>query len=202
MTKLEVNLYSIAFLATNLKLSVYSISEASKNEKLLSLINFPEDFLQKIGFKNSIIAIVSEYSIIQFCSFLDEYKKFSPKFIESEYSERIIKVREKNKYGIKRIEQWKNLYDYRNHIAAHNFNIKNKPILTKVELTEYNIPDTLQKKILFYKIVEKICRNIFEEFSEIRNNFNFSITVGQKLSFVKTPNFDLKNGLKLIEENM
>ena len=166
MTNLESNLYSIAFLTTLIKTSIYTLDETIKNEKQLNKIPFADDFLQKTGFPNSIRAIVSQYSIVQFCSLLDEYKNFNPKHIGKEYTERILKVRKINKYVLQRINKCKNLYEYRNQIAAHNFEIKKKSILIKNELTEYNIPDTLEEKYLFYKITEKMCRNIFKEFKE------------------------------------
>ena len=202
MTKLESNLYSIAFLTTHLKLSIYTIDEAIKNNELLSLVKFPEEFIQKIGFRKSVIALVSQYSLIQFCSFLDEYKKFNPNHIEKDYSERILKVRDRNKYGIQRINQWKGLYEYRNQIAAHNFDIKKESILRKKELTTYNIPDTFQEKFLFYKISEKICQNIFEEFTEIRDNINLDFNLDKKLNIVKNSNFNLTEELELIKKNM
>jgi len=202
MTHLESNLYSLAFLATHIKLSVYTLQEIIDNKELLDNIEFPDKYLQTIKFPNSLRAITSNFSIIQFCSFLDEYKNFNQSYIGIEYSERIKKVRAKNKYGIQRINKWKNLYDFRNQIAAHNFDIKKESILRKKEIIEYNIPDTLDEKLVFYKIIEKICNNIFSEFDEVRDNFDFTFKLNSKIEITKNSNFDLKNELKLIDENM
>lgn len=202
MTKLESNLYSLVFLATRLKLSVKSLQNVIQNKGYIDEVKFSQDFYKSIGFANSIGAVISEYTIVQFCSFLDEYKNFNPRNHQEEHSSRIIKVRIKNKYGLQRIQQWKDLYRYRNQIAAHNLNIKNTPILETHELIKYNIPDTIEEKILFQNIVVKMCNNIFEEFSEIRDSFDYSFNLGKKLEVISNVEFDLERELELVEENM
>ncbi len=126
MTNLESNLYSIALLTTLIKNSIHTLDATIKNTNQLNKIQFDDNFLQKTGFPNSLRGIISVHSIVQFCSLLDEYKNFNPKHIGKEYTERILKVRKKNKYGLQRINKWKNLYEYRNQIAAHNFEIKKR----------------------------------------------------------------------------
>lgn len=202
MTNLESNLYSIAFLATRMKISVYTLKSTIENKEELELIKFPDIFLQQINYPNCIRALIADFSIIQFCSFLDEYQKFNPQYIGSEYSERIITVRRKNKYGIKRINQWNDLFDYRNQVAAHNFDIRKESILSKKERIEYKIPDTLEEKIVFYQICQKMTQNIFSEFVEIRNNFDWDFRLIHKLKVTKNLNFDFDRELMLIDKNM
>ncbi|MFC7356697.1 hypothetical protein ACFQO1_03285 [Jejudonia soesokkakensis] len=202
MTNLKANLYSLAFLITRIKVSVYTLQETIENQSELRKIKFSDNFLEKFEYPNLIIASISEYSIIQFCSFLDEYKKFNPSYIGTEYSERIKNVRLKNKYGLQRIQKWKDLYDYRNQVAAHNFDVKKKSILSSKQIIEYNIPDTIEEKTLFYNICLKISQNIFSEFEEIRESFDFDFNLTHKLKIKKNESFDLNEELKLINENM
>ena len=101
---------------------------------------------------------------------------------------------------------WWNLYEYRNQVAAHNFDIKQgrsvkKSILKNDYIKTYNIPDTLLEQILFYKIVRKICNNIFDEFIEIRDHFDFDFNLNSKIN-IQNNKINLEQELSLIDENM
>ncbi|WP_226065515.1 hypothetical protein [Kaistella polysaccharea] len=160
----------LSFLFTQTKLTVISIEKCLIKSEYINEIQFDEEFYNRTPFSNSIRALLSNYSVIQFCSFLDEYKKFNQTLTDNEsLKARIRKVRDKNKYGLKRINKWTNLYDIRNQLLAHNFQIKNKSFFDNEEnkVYEYSFPDTLNEKLVFLKIMEKICMNIIEEFDEI-----------------------------------
>ena len=160
----------LSFLFTQTKLTVISIEKCLLNSEYLNEIQFDEEFYNKTTFSNSVRGLLSNYSVIQFCSFLDEYKNFNHTLTENEnLKARITKVRNKNKYGLKRVNRWTNLFDIRNQLLAHNFQIKNKSFFDNVEnkVFEYSFPDSLNEKLVFLKIMEKICLNIIEEFDEI-----------------------------------
>jgi len=202
MNNLESNLNTLVLLATRIKLSVVTFEKIIENKDYLNKISYSESFYQKTGFQKSLQGLISEHMIIQFCSFLDEYKKFNPKNIGEEYTERFKILSSKNKYGVKRINQWKNLYEYRNQIAAHNFDIKNRPILSKEEMTEYSIPNSFNEIFIFYKICEKICHNIFNVFPEFIEKIDLNIKLGDKVKYKKNLNLDFEKELELIEQKM
>jgi hypothetical protein len=206
MDNLKSNLYSLAFLATHIKTSVYTLDETIKNIKKLDEIKFSDNHLKTMKYSDSLRISLTRQSIILFCSFLDEYNNFSKKHIGIQYSERINSVKFKNQYGIDRIKKWGNLYEYRNQVAAHNFDIKQgrsvkKSILKNDYIKTYNIPDTLLEQILFYKIVRKICNNIFDEFIEIRDHFDFDFNLNSKIN-IQNNKINLEQELSLIDENM
>lgn len=202
MNNLGSNLNTLVLLATRIKLSVITFEKILENTDYLNKIKYSEGFYEKVGFQKSLRGLIAEHMIIQFCSFLDEYKKFNPKNIGQEYTEKIKIVRKKNKYGIRRIDQWKNLYDYRNQIAAHNFDIKNKSILSNKEIKEYSIPSTFYEISIFYKICEKICHNIFIVFPEFVVKVDLDIKLGDKVRYKRNLNFDFEEELEMIEKNM
>jgi hypothetical protein len=205
MDNLKSNLYSIAILATQVKLSVYTLEKVIENKDYLDEIEFSDNFLKKIKFPNLLRAILANQSIIQFCSFLDEYDKFNTKQIGLEYSQKIQKVRSKNYYAINRIKKWQNLFEFRNQIAAHNFDIKKgrskESILKNNTKKVYNIPDTIDEKILFYKLIQKMCNNIFAEFSDVAESFDFDFNLNSKINILNNK-INLEKELNLIQENM
>jgi hypothetical protein len=202
MTPLISNFYSLGFLATHIQLSVYTLQQTYENDKFLNKIEYSDNFLNQTTFSNSLKGIIANYSIIQFCSFLDEYKNFNSKYIGQKYFERIKKVRRKNHYGIQRINQWSDLYNFRNQMVAHNFDIKNESVFLKKELINYKIPDTLDEKILFYKIILKICQNISSEFQELNDEIDLNFTITKKIKILKNLDLDLDKEIDLIEKNM
>ena len=195
----------LSFLFTQTKLTVISIEKCLNNNEYLNEIHFDETFYNQTPFSNSIRALLSNYSTIQFCSFLDEYKRFNPTLTNNEnLKSRIIKVREKNKYGLKRISKWKNLYDIRNQLLAHNFQIKNKSFFDNEEniVYEYSFPDTLNEKLIFLKIMEKICLNIIDEFNEILEVSNIADYKMSEHIKIKKENINLQWEIINIEGEM
>jgi hypothetical protein len=112
---------------TQAKLSVLIIEQNFVNTDYLDVIKFKEDFYNLNTFSKSTRVLLRNLSIIQFCSFLEEYERFNINLTD-DYSikEKIITIRKQNKYGIRRINSWDDLKNFRNQLAAHNFQIKNK----------------------------------------------------------------------------
>ena len=103
-------------------------------------------------------AILSNHCLIQFKSFLDEYKNFNESNFDKKYAESIRRVRNINQYGIKRISKWKDLEKFRNDILAHNFRANKKSFFNNPnnEVYEYLIPDSLNEKKVCLMIMQKI----------------------------------------------
>uniref|UniRef100_UPI0030BE3AEF hypothetical protein n=1 Tax=Riemerella anatipestifer TaxID=34085 RepID=UPI0030BE3AEF len=181
------------------------IEECIKNNEKLSEIKFQENFYNNPGFSLSTRAILSNHCIIQFKSFLDEYENFNENYIDKKYAESIRKVRRKNKYGLKRINKWKDIGRFRNNILAHNFNYRKKSFFSNPDnkIYEYLIPDSLNEKKVCLMIMQKICLNIMDEFPQVVTHSNliyYNMGMNLKINFEE--NIDLKEESRLINEMM
>ncbi|MEJ8606455.1 hypothetical protein JSO56_05895 [Riemerella anatipestifer] len=196
---------SLSFLFTQIKLTILCIEECIKNNEKLSEIKFQENFYNNPGFSLSTRAILSNHCIIQFKSFLDEYENFNENYIDKKYAESIRKVRRKNKYGLKRINKWKDIGRFRNNILAHNFNYRKKSFFSNPDnkIYEYLIPDSLNEKKVCLMIMQKICLNIMDEFPQVVTHSNliyYNMGMNLKINFEE--NIDLKEESRLINEMM
>ena len=175
MTKLVETIKTLLNLEGQIQLSVNTLQVSNDNE-ILKTLPVSENFVPAMNLESSIRALVSNFSIIQFCAFLDEYNEFfTPNKCGIEYKERIVKIRKKNDIGIKRIEKWKDLRDFRNMLVAHNFRTNDKISFFSESFVkrEFKIPNKIQEKILFAGILQMICKNIIDEFrAEIMLNIN------------------------------
>ena len=195
----------LSFLFTQTKMTIISIEQCYLNAIHLDKIKFKEEFYNQITYSSTIRALLSNYSLIQFCSFLEEYKRFNSSISDDEeIIQRIRNVRSKNKYGLKRIAKWNDLENMRNQLIAHNFQIKKKSFFDNDEnsVFEYNIPDTLGEKIIFVKILEKICLNILDEFPEILKISNIeTYKMSENLKILKNL-INMEKEIHAIEINM
>lgn len=144
------------------------------------LENFPN---YEVNLGQSCFTIVSNHSIILMCSFLDEYEGyFNTHYLKNTDSSRILKIRNKNKPGLDRIKKWKDLKSFRNYFAVHNFRIKGKSFFSEdVGNITMKIPYTLSELTLFAGILNMICLNILDEFSEIAQTIDIEENMLNKL---------------------
>ncbi len=178
-------------LQNQMKVLIDTMNRIEENESLLNTIKLNIPF-KKFSFKNTVNAYLSNYSIIIFCSFLEEYNQnFIPAKFDDYYKDRIINVKKKNKPGVKRINEWNGLINFRNQLVAHSFDIKGKSFFSsEIEHLEFKIPNTISEKNLFYGIVYLMCVNISEEFYEII------------LEIQKKPNEIMLDKMKIVSENI
>ncbi|MCD9854006.1 hypothetical protein LUD75_04795 [Epilithonimonas sp. JDS] len=150
MHKLEYVIKTLFNLQAQINLSVETLNEVYNNPSLFVGKTLENFYHEKMGLEPAIHTLISNYSIIQFCSFLDEYNDFfNPAFCEEKYQDRILNVKKKNVPGLKRINQWKDLNKFRNNLVAHNLRIKNESFFsTKFEKLEYKIPNKISEKNL------------------------------------------------------
>lgn len=156
-------------LHSQIKFAVTTLERVYENKNLINSIKYDNEYFDKQAlFQTSINALISNNCIIMFSSFLDEYANFNSHNLGKEIEDRIEYVRRQNKPGIKRINKWKDIKNFRNHLAAHNFKINGKSFFSdEVKNLEYIIPNTISEKKLFLLITELICLNIRDEFPEI-----------------------------------
>lgn len=174
MTELQNVILTLYHLQAQIHAITQTLNSIFENTEYLNKIKFEGYVVDRVTFRDSLNATISNYTIILYCSFLEEYNKyFSPKHLGKEYEERLIKVRKKNTPVIKRTNQWKDLYEFRNQMVAHNFRIKNKSFFSEeFKELEYQIPNTNSEKNLMDGIIYLLCLNIRLEFPEVIETLN------------------------------
>lgn len=80
---------------------------------------------EKNNQKSVIFSIITSQIIITSCSYLDEWN-YMGKLIIEEQEPRIITLRKTTKPVIDRINEWKDMRQFRNNMIAHNHRIKNE----------------------------------------------------------------------------
>lgn len=186
MQKIEFVIKTLFNLQAQINLSVETLNEIYNHSEIFKGIYLENFSQEKMGLEPSVHTLISNYSIIQFCSFLDEYNNyFKPNYCEKEFEERIIKVRKKNSIGLKRIKKWKDINAFRNHLVAHNLRINNKSFFSEeFEKLEYKIPNKISEKNLFSGIIYLICLNIRNEFMDVILTFNPFESMLDKLKII------------------
>ena len=173
-------------LQTQIHLLVETLNEIGNNYKTLREIKFDNFFDQRITLEDATHTLISNYAIIMFCSFVDEYEKyFTPQFLKDVDSKRILSVRSRNQPGLKRIRKWKDLHKFRNFLVAHNFRNKGKSFFSEeFEKFTFVIPNKVSEKNLFSGIVHLICLNLKSEFPEVVNSLQEGELMLDKIEFI------------------
>ena len=185
-------------LQTQIFLIVETLNEIGNNYQVLRKIKLENFFDKSMNFEVSSHTLLSNYSIIMFSSFIEEYDKyFNPSHLSGIDSLRIIKVKEKNRAGIKRIRMWKDISRFRNHMVAHSFRFKNKSFFSDdMEELRFKIPNKISEKNLFAGIAHLICLNIRDEFIECVTAFDNNQVMLDKMKLIGE---DIDNEKELIE---
>lgn len=196
-------LKTLFHLQSQINLNIESLNEIEKHKKTLEKIKIENYFDNSMNLKISASGILANYSIILFCSFLEEYHNFfSLGHLKEVNKNKIIALKNKNKSGIKRINKWNGLVDFRNQLIAHNFRIKNESFFSQEKrIFEYKIPNTLSEKNLFSGIIYLICLNIRDAFPEIISKIDFKEKMVDKLNLIGE-NVDNEAELKILFEKM
>ena len=196
-------LKTLFHLQSQINLTVESLNEIDKNKKKLENIKIENYFDDSFNLKISTSGILANYAIILFCSFLEEYHKYFNIGHLKDIDEKIIvKIKKQNKPGIKRINEWTGLTDFRNQLLAHNFRIKNESFFSnRKETINYKIPNSLSEKNLFSGIIYLICLNIRDGFPEIIKKMNLNERMTDKLNLIGE-NVNTENELKLLFDKM
>ncbi|WP_066221659.1 hypothetical protein [Formosa haliotis] len=201
--KLKEVITTLNHLQSQINLTVESLNEINRHQHTLEEIKLENYFDKNFNLKLATSGVLANYSILLFCSFLDEYNDFfNVGYLKSCNHETIARVRQQNRAGIKRINKWKDLYNFRNHLIAHNFRIKNNSFFSnETEMYEYKIPNTLSEKNLFSGIIYFICLNIRDAFPEVVHELNMPKKMVEKLNLIGEV-VDSEEELKLLFENM
>jgi len=103
------------------------------------------------------------------CSYLEEYNKNFLAKSEEEFHIRIKEVKKIAKPAVKKINEWKDLREYRNHMIAHNFRIDGNEFCFNM-LGQYNAPRTYRDIAMLRKHLMMI-QGIIE--AEFRNELQY-----------------------------
>jgi hypothetical protein len=101
--------------------------------------------------------------IMNVCSFLDEYNNHFSVRVESEFHDRIYQVKKIAKPAFKKLNEWKDIKDYRNHMIAHNFRIDGDKFSLNM-LGQYNAPRTYRDLAVLRKHLNMVYTVIEAEF--------------------------------------
>lgn len=152
-------------------LLIKALNTVFENTTPLNDIERNEWLNEQISLRDSLNTLLSNYSIILFDTFLKSYEnRFIAVGLELELKKRVEIVRRVNKPGIDRLKRWSGLSDFRNTLAAHDFQAKKSSVSIysrEYGIKEYNIPNTNSEKNLFYKIISLCCWNIRQALPEI-----------------------------------
>jgi len=187
MNDLKNVLKTLFHLQSQISLLVETLNEIGNNYQILQNMPLDNFFNKNMNLENSTHTLISNYSIIMFCSFMDEYEEhFNTNYLKNIDPERILRVRKKNSYGVNRIKIWKDMKTFRNQLVAHNFKVKGKSFFSdEIERLTFRIPNTISEKNLFSGIIYYICINLKNEFIEVSNSLLSTELMLDKIEFTK-----------------
>ena len=109
--------------------------------------------------------------LMNVCSYLDEYNKHFLSRAEEEYKQQILSIKKIAKPAFKKVNDWKDLKEYRNNMIAHNFRI-NGDVFSFNSLGHYNAPRTYRDIALLRKYLMMIQGVIEAEFRDEMSRIN------------------------------
>lgn len=116
------------------------------------------------------------------CSYLDEYNKNFLAKAEPEFRERIIQIKQIAKPAFKKLNEWKDLKEYRNQMIAHNFRVDSDKFSFYM-LGQYSAPRTYRDLALLRKhlaMINAIVQAEFESYMPHINTFIKSFKVKEQ----------------------
>jgi hypothetical protein len=114
-------------------------------------------------------------------NFLDEYERYF-KSADAITQKKINAVKRAVKPAIQEVKKWTGLRDFRNHVLAHNYRIKEKgykSVFLDGELLAYHIPRSLSDLTLLIQCIDFIAKVIARYFQSDYDNFLQEMTAGR-----------------------
>lgn len=166
------------------------VIENSFRIELITDYNFPsKDVRQVNGKELTLLNSLVYMFLIDSISFLDEYQSFR-KNTEKDFWERIIIVKMINKPFIKKVLEWKNIRDLRNHMLAHNMRKgANGPYIFSISGLSYNAPVDFNDFYLLHNMLQLCYQTISFEFKNELMSFD------HKSNLLIKPNISTKERL-------
>lgn len=168
-------------LATDIKWISETNIVSAANKATLNQVRYFDPHFNKQPFQDSISEIFGQQLIILSCSFLDEFERvFNPKEFPFE-TEKIQTLKQIVRPAIKRIKEWVDLKNYRNHILAHNLRVKGQSVFEFELKPEYKVPTTIEEFALLADMIFIIAQNIQPCFPEAVRTIDFSISIDNSI---------------------
>jgi hypothetical protein len=103
-------------------------------------------------------------SLIDGISYLDEYQEVFGKKTENSFNQRCIVVKAINKPFIRKINQWKDYRNLRNHLLAHNFRVGKNGDYIFNGILEYNAPRNFNDLLFLSNLIQLSTQTVISEF--------------------------------------
>lgn len=103
-------------------------------------------------------------SLIDGVSYLDEYQEVFGKKTETIFNDRCIVAKAINNPFIRKINQWKDYRNLRNHLLAHNFRVGKNGNYIFNEIIDYNAPRNFNDLLLLSNLIQLSTQTVISEF--------------------------------------
>lgn len=139
--------------------------------------------------------------IMESVSFIDEYEQNFHFRCETEYKNRVLLTRKICEPVIRKVKEWKDLKDFRNHIIAHPWRDKDKNLVIP-DLNKYSIPRNSFEHVVLVNLMGYIFDLIKSVFpSEMNEMFIYMQTLiprdKEKISYHNLTNEHLDMAIKV-----
>jgi hypothetical protein len=198
MEKLLEVIKTLLTLGTQIKFLIDGHETLTENSEYINKIKFKDPHHANLPLDKSVSGFLQNYMKIISCSFLDEYNEELTPGKHPEFKTRILRLKQITKPVMKRINQWKDLKDFRNNLLAHNLRIKGRSIYSgAIGSLQYNIPHTNNEHVLLCELLIILTTIVSQEFNDVFHQLNRKETLKDKLKF-NYPQVDVEAEKRLI----
>lgn len=192
MDKLLEIVKTLLTLGTQIKFLIDAHETLTENGDYLNQVKFKDPHHANLPLDKSISGFLQNYMKIISCSFLDEYNGELVPSKHSLYADRIRRLKKITKPVINRINQWKDLKEYRNILLAHNLRAKGKSLYsTDTGQLHFNIPHTNDEHVLLCELLIILTTILSQEFQDVFSQLDWTETLKAKLKY-NYPKVDMK----------
>jgi len=132
-----------------------------------------------LGTDMSVLVSLMDMTILDACSFMDEYNGHFGVTTEEEYLQKILEIKKICKPLVNQINKWKDLRLIRNSFVAHNLRTKDNKMIFRTQIN-FKAPRGPYEIELLNDIIQLISHIIEKEFQVeydyARNNFELDIS--------------------------
>lgn len=140
-------------------------------------------------------------SLIDGISYLDEYQEVFGSKTESVFKERCTIVKAINKPFIKKINQWKDYRNLRNHLLAHNFRVGKNGDYIFNGIVDYNAPRNFNDLLLLSNLIQLSLQTVISEFHSELNSIVKEVREIKNNNVLLTKDDVSKITIELIQES-
>jgi len=183
LDKLNETFATLLHLSTQLKFILNVNYLYAENHEYLNKVNIL-GHSENVSFPKAVSGTLQNYSVIIACSYIEEYNRYFIPGAQRVEGARIKKVRKALTPVFKRIDQWRDLKKYRNHILAHNFRIKGASIFSKnFNKATWIVPFSNSEHYLLCELLLVSVRVIFTEFEDFIPDIDFELSIADLIEF-------------------